>query len=284
MIIYNLNMIIMKTILVPTDFSSNANNALKYANAFAQATNHKIVLLHTHIPILGNYNRIPGIVAEENERVKIDSQKKLEKLCNKYVEGPSDYFVSVGDTILDVPKKMKFNLIIMGTHGATLLSRMLFGSNTSGVISKSAVPVLAIPQRYRFRKIETIVYASDLKNTFNELKYIIPIAKQLDATIEILNLNYEYGNTDNENQVIERKIKSLRYKKIRFIEKEATLARSIAEQLKKYLVKHKPEILVMFPEEKSWFSKIFISSKTEYIANQLKLPLLSIRKTIVQRK
>ncbi|MFV7234305.1 universal stress protein [Flavobacterium sp. ZB4R12] len=276
----------MKTILIPTDFSSNANNALKYANAFAQATNNKIVLLHTYIPILGNYNRIPGIIAEENARVKKESQKNLEDLCNKYVEVSCHNLVTIGDpidTILDVSRKAKVDLIIMGTHGASGLRQILFGSNTSGVISKSTVPVLAIPQRYRFRKIDTIVYASDLKNTFNELKHIIPIAKQLDATIEILNLNYGYNSTDDEKKTIEKKIKSLSYKKIKFIEQKATLEQTMAEQLKKYLVKHKPQILVMFPDEKSWFDKIFISSKTEEMANQLKLPLLSIKKIIVKQ-
>ena len=277
----------MKTILVPTDFSSNANNALKYANAFAQVTNSKIVLLHTNIPILGNYNRIPGIIAEENARVKKESQKNLEILCNKYVKVSCANLVTIGnpiDTILYVSQKAKFDLIIMGTHGASGLRRMLFGSNTSSVISKSAVPVLAIPQRYRFRKIDTIVYASDLKNTLNELKHIIPIAEQLDATIEILNLNYGFNNTDDEKQTIEKKIKSLRYKKIKFIEQKATLEQTMAKQLQKYLVKHKPQILVMFSDEKSWFDKIFISSKTEDMANQLKLPLLSFKKIIVKQK
>lgn len=277
----------MKTILVPTDFSSEANNALKYANAFAQATNHELVLLHTFNPILGRYNRIPGIIAEENARVKKESQKNLEDLCSKYVEVSCRNLVSKGDpidTILDESVKAKANLIIMGTHGATGLKRLLFGSNTSGVISKSTVPVLAIPQRYRFRKIDTIVYASDLKNTFNELKYIIPIAKKLDASIEILNLNYGYNNPEDDKQTIEQKVKSLSYKKIRFIEQKATLDQTMAEHLKKYLAKHKPQILVMFPEEKSWFDKIFLSSKTEEMANQLKLPLLSIRKIIVKQK
>lgn len=276
----------MKTILVPTDFSSNANNALKYANAFAQVTNSKIVLLHAYIPILGNYNRIPGIVAEENARVKKESQKKLENLCNKYVTVSCDNLITIGDPIdkiLYVSRKAKFDLIIMGTHGVSGLRQILFGSNTSGVISKSTVPVLAIPQRYRFRKIDTIVYASDLKNTFNELKHIIPIAKKTDATIEILNLNYDYNNTDDEKQTIVKKIKSLSYKKIKFIEEKPALDQTIAEQLKKYLVKHKPQILVMFPEEKSWFYKIFVSSKTEEMANQLKLPLLSIRKIMVKQ-
>lgn len=275
----------MKTILVPTDFSSHANNALKYANAFAQATNNKIVLLHTYVPILGNYNRIPGIIAEENARVIKESQKNLDDLCNKYIEVSCRNLATIGDTIdtiLDVSRKAKVDLIIMGTHGASGLRKILFGSNTSGVISKSTIPVLAIPQRYRFRKIDTIVYASDLKNTFHELKHIIPIAKQLDATIEILNLNYGYNNTDDEKQTIEKKIKSLSYKKIKFIEQKATLEQTMAEQLKKYLAKHKPEILVMFPAEKSWFDKIFISSKTEEMANQLKVPLLSIKKITVK--
>jgi hypothetical protein len=40
----------------------------------------------------------------------------------------------------------------------------------------------------------------------------------------------------------------------------------------------------MFPEDKDWFDKIFISSKTEELANQIKLPLLSIRKEIVKSK
>lgn len=277
----------MKTILVPTDFSSNANNALKYANAFAQATNNKIVLLHAYIPILGKDNSIPGIIAEETARIKKESQKNLENLCNKYVKVSCDELLTIGDPIdkiLDVSQKSKFNLIIMGTHGASGLRQLLFGSNTSDVISKSIVPVLAIPQRYRFKKIDTIIYASDLNNTFNELKHIIPIAKQLDATIEILNLNYGYNKTDDEKQTIEKEIKSLSYKKIKFIEQKANLEQTMAEQLKKYLVKHKPQILVMFPEEKSWFDKIFISSKTEEMANQLKLPLLSIRKIIVKQK
>ncbi|WP_165930042.1 universal stress protein [Flavobacterium caseinilyticum] len=277
----------MKTILVPTDFSSNANNALKYANAFARAANHKILLLHTYIPILGSYNRIYDVIAEENVRIKKEIHKNLDDLCKKYVDVSCQNLATVGDpidTILDVSIKAKVDLIIMGTHGASGLRQILFGSNTVGIISQSTIPVLAVPQDYSFSKIDTIVYASDLKNTFNELKHIIPIAKQLDATIEILNLNYEYNNTDDERQTIQKKIKSLSYKKIKFIEQIAALDQTMADQIKNYLAEHKPQILVMFPEEKTWLSKIFIISNTKDVANQLKLPLLSIKKITVKQK
>jgi nucleotide-binding universal stress UspA family protein len=277
----------MKTILVPTDFSSNANNALKYANDFAKAINNKIVLLHSYPPLVGKYNIIPGVVAEDIAIQKKSSEKKLEKVSSKYIKVPSSRLVKAGDPIeeiIDAAQKSKSQLIIMGTHGASGLKRILFGSNTSDVISKSNIPVLAVPQRYRFKKIKTIVYATDLTNTINELKHIIPIAKQLNATIEVLNLNYSYNLNEDKKQVVEKKIKALSYKKIKLIEQKATLEKTMIEQVKKYLVKSKPQLLVMFPEDKDWFDKIFISSKTEELANQIKLPLLSIRKKLVKSK
>lgn len=275
----------MKTILVPTDFSNNANNALKYANDFAKAINNKIVLLHSYLPLVGKYNMISGMVAEDIAIQKKSSEKKLEKLSSKYVKVPSSHLVKIGDPIdeiIDAAQKSKSQLIIMGTHGASGLKRILFGSNTSDVISKSNTPVLAIPQRYRFKKINTIVYATDLNNTINELKHIIPIAKQLNATIEVLNLNYSYNKNENKKQVVEKKIKTLNYKKIKLIEQKATIEQTMIEQIKKYLIKTKPQLLVMFPEDKAWFDKLFISSKTEELANQIKLPLLSIRKKSVK--
>ncbi len=277
----------MKTILVPTDFSNNAINALKYANDFAKAINNKIVLLHSYLPLVGKYNMISGMVAEDIAIQKKSSEKKLEKVSSKYVKVPSSYLVKIGDPIdeiIDAAQKSKSQLIIMGTHGASGLKRILFGSNTSDVISKSNIPVLAIPQRYRFRKISTIVYATDLNNTINELKHIIPIAKQLNATIEVLNLNYSYNKNENKKQVVEKKIKTLSYKKIKLIEQKATIEQTMIEQIKKYLIKTKPQLLVMFPADKAWFDKLFISSKTEELANQIKLPLLSIRKKSVKSK
>jgi nucleotide-binding universal stress UspA family protein len=277
----------MKTLLVPTDFSNNANNAVRYANEFAQFTNSKILLLHAYMPLVGQYSIIPGIVAEDIAIERNNSQKKIEKLRSKLLQAKNVGVVKIGDPIEEIIKtadEKKTQLIIMGTHGSSGLKRVLFGSNTSNVISKSKVPVLAIPQRYRFKKIETIVYASDLKNTINELKHIIPFAKQLDATIEILNLDYSFDENDKKKLIIEKKIKTLSYKKIKLIAQKATLEKTMIEQLKSYLVKRKPQILVMFPENRAWYDKILLSSKTEELSNQLKLPLLSIKKSIVKSK
>jgi nucleotide-binding universal stress UspA family protein len=277
----------MKTILVATDFSNNANNALKYANTFAEAAKTNLVLLHVYKPALGKYNSIPGIIAEETARAKVENQKKLSALHKKYVKATCTEMFKVGDPIDEImttAQKNKAEIIVVGTHGVSGLQAVFLGSNTTNLISKSKLPVLAIPQRYRFKQIKTLVYASDLKNPINELKQLIPIAESFNATIEILNLDYTWYKKGNKKVVLEEKIKSLTYKKIILVDQKANLDLSLSEHIKKYLKKRKPEIFAMFPEEKSWFDKILFSSKTEELASQLKVPLLSIRKSIVKAK
>ena len=274
----------MKPILVPTDFSNNANNALKYASAFAQAMHSTLILLNVYTPAIGKYKRIRKLFSEEIADAKNQSKKRMNRLCNKHAKMYCSFIVEVGNPVSKIisAAKKEADLIIMGTHGASGLKRILFGSNTSEVLSKSKIPVLAIPQRYHFKPIKTIVYATDMANTISELKHIIPIAKQLDATIEILNFDYGWEENAGKKTSIEKKIKALSYKKIIVIEQKANIEKSVLEQIKNYLKKRKPEMLVMFPKEKTWFDTFFIGSNTEAFAFDLKVPLLSIRKSIVK--
>src|SRR6185503_6938352 len=77
----------------------------------------------------------------------------------------------VVEEILDVAKSIKADLIVTGTHGVSGTEK-LFGSNTSNLISKSNIPVMAIPKGYRYKTIDKIIYASDLRNTLAELRTI----------------------------------------------------------------------------------------------------------------
>jgi nucleotide-binding universal stress UspA family protein len=274
----------MKSILVATDFSNNAKNALKYANAFAEATQHQLLLLNVYKPSVGQYSPVHAIIAEETMNEKSRCHQLLKKLKEKILTVPATDIVAEGEAINEIIKTCninKANFIIVGTHGASGIKKALVGSNTSKVIAKAEVPVLAIPEKYRFQKIETIVYATDFKNTLNELKVLIPIAKLLNAKIEIVYLRYKWDK-DNEQKVeLESKIKRLSFKNIAIVEQKATIEQTMTDQLKKYITKTKPQMLAMFPTDKSWFDKIFSSSKTEDLAYELKVPLLSIRKKLV---
>jgi nucleotide-binding universal stress UspA family protein len=268
-------------ILVPTDLSKNANSALTYANSLGKAMKSKLLTLNVYTPSAGRYSPISGIIAEETARALHDNEVVLNKTCKKYVTIPNKVLLKRGDTIDEIissASENKADIIVMGTHGASGIAKALFGSNTAKVIGNSTVPVLAIPLKYKYKKVKTIVYASDLSNLGPELKRIIPIAKQLNATIEIFNLYYSDETTDAKKKEVQKKIKSISYKKIKIIEQKADASETLMEKINKYLKKRKPEMLVMFPEERSWFDKIFVSSKTQELSYHLKLPLLSIKK------
>ncbi|NOT35953.1 MAG: universal stress protein [Saprospiraceae bacterium] len=271
----------MKTIITPTDFSNNANNALRYANAFAQTIRGKIKMLNVYTPTVGKYNMIRGIIAEETALAVEAGYKQMEKISKKYVTVPCTTIMETGDPLDEINSSAvnnKGDIIILGTHGVTNVQEAVFGSTTAKVISHSTLPVLAIPQRYKYKKINKIVYATDLNNAVNELKLLIPIAKSLNATIEVLFMDYGWNEHEAQKKALNKKIKAFSYKKIKYAEVEATIEKTLIDQIENFIKKTKPEVLAMFPTERSWINKIFNSSKTEDLIYKLKIPLLSIKK------
>ncbi len=276
-----------KTILVPIDFSTNANNALRYAIKFAEITKSKIVVFHSnYIPSMFPTKQLKQIHEQSEGRKQLMLEYNVNSLCKKYkLKKPTtiSYLVKrethVINNILSAVETSKAGLLIMGTHGATGFKKATFGSNTSGVIAKSQVPVLAIPKGYKFKKIETIVYASDLKNLSRELKMLVPIAEPFGAIIEILYLDYwEKGIDEKTQNEIDTILKKHPYKKIQFVHKKVSIEKSMAEYLKKYSKRSGSSVLAMFPENQNFFESLFFSSITEKLSFNLKRPLLSIRK------
>jgi nucleotide-binding universal stress UspA family protein len=275
----------MKTILFPTDFSIHADNALIYAIKLAEKTNSNLVVFYsTYIPETfpkKDYNKIV-------EKDEIYKQTMLEslvaELCKKHkLQTPENIIYdaknasSVVDNILTIAKKYRADMIIVGTHGITGLKKVLFGSTTSGLILKSKIPVLAIPQGYSYAEIQSIVYASDMNDLSKELSTLTPIANAIGAKIEILFLDYWNSGKDKELQ-FEKVIKKLKLNNTSFIKKRVTIEKTMAQHIKNYMRKHDNSILAMFPEEANFFEKIFFKSITEKISVKLHKPLLSIKK------
>jgi len=281
----------MKNIIVSTDFSTTGNNAVKFAVQYASSIKCKLMVFHVvRMPKFSP--TISEAAFLELEKKEESTQKqKLERLVDKIyhdlhlkknakrvkVEAKNGIFVT--ESLVAAAKTYKADLIVVGTHGATGLK--LFGSTSSEIIFKAQAPVMAIPPRYRYKKIKTIVYASDLKNLVNELRCIAPIAGPEKALIEILNLKFGLGNA---KPIIDEKalMKQVKYKKLKVIVQNERQGLTIIEHLQRYLKSHKPEVLVMFPEERSLFDKLFVRSKTEELVYQIKLPLLTFLKSRVK--
>jgi len=281
----------MKTILVCTDFSPTGNNAVKFAVQYASSSKYNLVVFHVvRMPKFSPTISEAGFLELEKKEESSQKQKLVTLLDKIYrdlhlkknarrVSVVAKNGIFVTETLVLAAENHKADMIIVGTHGATGLK--LFGSISSEIIFKASAPVLAIPPRYRYRKLKTIVYSSDLKNLVNELRCIAPFAGPEKAVIEILNLNFGNGNA---KPIIDEKdlVKQVKYKKIKVIVQKERPGLTIIEQLQRYLKNHKPQILVMFPEERSLFDKLFVRSKTEELVYQIKLPLLTFLKSSVK--
>lgn len=279
----------MKTILVPTDFSDNAVNAMKYAIRLAVKLNSKLIFFHsTHVPLRVELFGIPGSEMKKLEKQDVINktailQTMLSKLYREMhvtldatrVKLVVKNEILIVEDIIVAAQRSKAGLIVMGTHGASGINK-LFGSNTSLLISKCETPVLAIPPKYQFREIRNMLYFSDLRNPAAELSMLVPMAKSFGAIIDIFNLSY---NPEVDEEKLFKKLNgAAKGVKLELIQLKRNPGETVLQQLREFLDYRKPDWAVMFPQKKRFLEYIFEGSKTERLSYNLKVPLLSIKK------
>lgn len=200
----------MKTIVVPFDFSNNARTALEIALQLARTTASPLLVIHVvhESPYQlaaatseADMNRLIRLRESEQtaalQQEVTDGQHRLSlKLHQGQVRAKAIYHPLIVEKIIAYAQEEDASLIVMGTHGATGIKKVLFGSNTAHMISRSPIPVLAIPSGYTWKPVEKMVYASDLENLTAELKQLIPFAIALNAVIELLHI--DFGHNDKK--------------------------------------------------------------------------------------
>jgi nucleotide-binding universal stress UspA family protein len=283
----------MEKILVPTDFSSDANNAVKYAVHFAQETGRSIVFFHvTHkdIPTALAHDVYLKKVKEDIDRASTALHAHIEKIYESsqlvYHPNKVTFDVKFGhnaqDEIVDAAESHKVALIIMGTHGATGLKKIFFGSNTVGVLKKGNCPVLAIPANAKYTTIEHIGYSSNLEDLDTEVAKILPIVKKFNASLGIFNVypvypsNINYATFDAEKRVETLKEKH-KYKKLSLTLINRPKENDLEGGMEEFIHKYKPDLIIMFSKTRDWFERLTNPSATEDIALNPKVPLLSIK-------
>ena len=182
----------MKRILVPTDFSKNAKVALSYAVNIANHFDAEIVVLNTYQlrTKAGVFLSMEDILIKDAE-VEMDKLKKEFKprlfqqtiFTTKVMRGETT------DAIAAIANNHKVDLIVMGTKGASGLKEIFLGSNTMGVIKKTSVPVLTIPEDATYQPLKRIVFAIDSLNVKGtSLAPLAALAKAYKATVDIFHI------------------------------------------------------------------------------------------------
>ncbi len=278
----------MKKIFVPYDFSENAANTLLYALKLAGATGSEVTVFHA-LAISAKMMSSPVTEEKRKEVIEREERSKREEL-EKEVAGllaAADSGLSpdtvvckvtfgpiVVENIIYAAEEQQADLIVMGTHGASGLKKFLFGSVTSSTISKSSVPVLAVPMGHAYSDVKNIVYASDLENPEEELARILPFGRACQASIDVLHYNYGFDRQLQAGDVLSRYAAD----HVHLVVKKADSTVPLLKQIRQFIVETDPQWVVMFTQERSMWDKLFMGSKTEDMATDLQIPLLSFRK------
>ncbi|MCP2027036.1 nucleotide-binding universal stress UspA family protein [Flavobacterium sp. HSC-32F16] len=185
----------MKRILVPTDFSENAEHALKVVAQIAKKNNSEIVILHMlELPHQSNDAIFGGVSIPETMLFMQKANETLDKISNSpFLDGISITEMVKMDKpihgITQVSKEQDIDLIVMGSHGSSGMEELLIGSNTEKVVRNSEIPVLVIKKEISTFDVDNIVFASDFtEETKKPFEKILNFAKFFDAKIHLVSI------------------------------------------------------------------------------------------------
>ncbi|SHJ07442.1 universal stress protein [Pseudozobellia thermophila] len=198
----------MKKIIIPTDFSENAQKAIDYALHLFKNEVCRFYILHA-------YHSVPS-----SEKTKGDMQEDLNQLVKRLqaqntasehrFEGIMESDTVLGLTSRTV-KDTGADYIFMGTKGLSALREIFVGSNTLDLIKYiDNCSIVMVPVAYEYTDLKKLVFATDFKHAFSpiELLPLIDIAKLWNATLNVVHIKTEESLSEEQetNKAILRNV------------------------------------------------------------------------------
>ncbi|VVV01385.1 universal stress protein [Mesonia sp.] len=266
----------MKRILLPTDFSENAYNAISYALHFFKDEKCHFILLNTL------YNSDYIIYSSLNTLYENNSLKKLEQLRKHIVtefNNPNHEFESVSSfnmlyqEIEERAKNKEIDLIVMGTNGASGGEEILFGTHTVHAIQIAKCPLLAIPSNYKYKELEHILFATKYEIDFAQyqMSLIKNLAEKRNAKIHVMHANF--GNRLTDEQLQSKKDLDSFFDETSH-DFNSVYKDSVPEAIEEFNKEKPIDLLVMIKHRRSFIEKLLFSSIINEIGFNAKFPFL----------
>jgi nucleotide-binding universal stress UspA family protein len=185
----------MKRILVPTDFSQHAENALKVAAQIAKKNDSEIIILHMiELPHQMNDAIMGGASIPETMLFMKKANEMLDEVSNRpYLDGiPITEIVKMDKPIhgiSQVSRDYETDLIVMGSHGLSGIQELLIGSTTEKVVRNSEIPVLVIKKEISNFNATNIVFASDFTSeTKKPFEKFLKFTQSFESKIHLVTI------------------------------------------------------------------------------------------------
>lgn len=273
-----------KKILVPYDFSKNADYALKHAAFIASKTKGEIYLVYI--------KKKSELIDLFIPTLKLDKKGAfldfvIEKLDEKIANFKKEYGINakkivsegnITNEINAIANDDDMDLIVMGTRGKDSQSDLFFGSNAYRLITKTNKPIMTINQDSKVNGYQNILLPIDLSfHSKQKVNYAIDMAKAFNSNIITLGI-YDENEKNNlyKLQIIEEQIKKICEKKgvehIGFIEKtKHRISKTLSVAKRNHV-----DVIITMTDQTIELSKSLLSTYDHELINQSKIPVISI--------
>ena len=273
----------MKTIIVPTDFSPVATNAMNFAADMALNINASLMLLHIYqVPV--SMTDVP-VVMVSAEELRKSSEAKLQEIKNSLTHITSGKIKlytearlgDVSDELEDVCKHIQPFAVIMGTRGASGIDRVLFGSTTLTAIRHLKWPVIVVPPGKEYGTgIKKIGFACDFDKVVETtpIQFIKNMVKEFGAELHVLNVDYESRHfkpeTPEESVMLNELLADLK-PNYHFIEHA-----DIEDGINEFVEENNIDLLITIPKKHKLLDSLFKQSSTKQLVTQSHVPVMCV--------
>ena len=184
------------TIVIPTDFSKASKIALGFAHSLAQQYGFDLSLIHI-FPYVAHH-RYAAPVGWMMTDLRARSRRRLMAAKAKLLASGTGIRCSLVDSAGDIPGQIintavseGASLIVMGTHSRDGVERFLVGSTAEEVLRHAVLPVVAVGPHvkdYSRRKIQTLVYATDLSARSLGVLRILPLLMAGNTRLSVVHV------------------------------------------------------------------------------------------------
>lgn len=276
----------MKKIILPTDFSENAYNAIKYAVRLFKDVETTFYLLHTYTPAIYHSEYLihsPGQIGlgdvyQQNSTKQLKALKL--KIEEEFQNGKHNFLAHTAfnilvDEIAVTIENEHADLVIMGTQGATGAKEIFLGSNAVHVLKKATCPVIIVPSHFEYETPKEILFPTDYEIDYQreQLQELLDIAKEHISSIEVIHAatGYDLTKMQLQNKQQLGHILGATSHLFHNLPNQEVVAAINSFQLKKRM-----NFLVMIQNKHTFLERLFIEPVIKKIGFHVNIPFMII--------
>jgi nucleotide-binding universal stress UspA family protein len=270
----------MSTIILATDFSSSARNALSYACELTYSQEVKLVLTHIYtIPV--SYTGDGVSLSTLNDAFEYaEDQLRAEKMWVKenfpeiQVNTKAVTSSSFTEGLLNEIAEEKPDVVVMGA-AKNYGDLWLWDSDTLRALTELPVPVLIVPPNVLYKPVHNIAFACDFRHIGNhtpidEIKRYAALTKARLHVVNVVNKEAEGADTEHEKEILYEMLKELNPK---FHQVKAD---HVISAISHFASEEQIDCLMVIPRKHGIWESLWQKSHTKELARLNRIPILAL--------